>query len=145
VAKILLVDEKKDIRDFVGRFFKERNFEVLAVDNGSGFTAEVIASICAPPEREILGLLSQDLDRKHHLIRTHSIQRLGNQLISCYRFRHILFQKYLYSSLDEVEWVHLHEQVGTTLERLTEYVDGEKLGATSVKGKKKPLEIFKLA
>jgi len=34
---------------------------------------------------------------------------------------------------------------GTTLERLTEYVDGEKLGATSVKGKKEPLEIFKLA
>jgi len=34
---------------------------------------------------------------------------------------------------------------GTTLERTTEYIEGEKLGATSVKGKKEPLEIFKLA
>jgi class 3 adenylate cyclase len=34
---------------------------------------------------------------------------------------------------------------GTTLERITEHIDGEKLGATSVKGKKEPVEIFKLA
>lgn len=32
-----------------------------------------------------------------------------------------------------------------TLKRLTEYIHGEKLGATMVKGKKEPLEIFKLA
>jgi predicted ATPase len=94
--------------------------EVLRVASVEGqvFTAEVIAQVCATPERDILGLLSQDLDRKHHLIRSHSIQRLGDQLISCYRFRHILFQKYLYNSLDEVERVHLHEQIGTTLEGL---------------------------
>jgi adenylate cyclase len=33
----------------------------------------------------------------------------------------------------------------TTVERLTEPIDGEKLGATTVKGKKEPVEIFKLA
>jgi class 3 adenylate cyclase len=32
-----------------------------------------------------------------------------------------------------------------TLNRLSEYISGEKLGATSVKGKKEPVEIFKLA
>jgi adenylate cyclase len=32
----------------------------------------------------------------------------------------------------------------TTVERLTEYIDGETLGATTVKGKKEPVEIFKL-
>lgn len=32
----------------------------------------------------------------------------------------------------------------TTLERVTEYIDGEKLPATTVKGKKEPVEIFKL-
>jgi predicted ATPase len=58
------------------------------------------------------------LDRRHRLIRAQSIQREDGQLLSCYRFRHILFQKYLYSSLDEVERVHLHEQVGTALEGL---------------------------
>jgi len=34
------------------------------------------------------------------------------QLLSHYRFRHILFQRYLYSSQDDVERVHLHERVG---------------------------------
>jgi predicted ATPase len=52
------------------------------------------------------------------LIRAQSIVRIDGQLVSCYRFRHILFQKYLYGSLDEVERVHLHEQVGTALEGL---------------------------
>jgi predicted ATPase len=52
------------------------------------------------------------------LIRAQSIQRIDGQLLSRYRFRHILVQRYLYSSLDEVERVHLHEQVGTALEGL---------------------------
>jgi predicted ATPase len=38
--------------------------------------------------------------------------------LSRYRFRHILFQNYLYSSLDEVERVHVHGQVGAALEEL---------------------------
>jgi adenylate cyclase len=33
---------------------------------------------------------------------------------------------------------------GTTLNRLTEYIQGEKLGAIPVKGKKDPVDIFKL-
>ena len=38
--------------------------------------------------------------------------------MSSYRFRHILFQKYLYNSLDEAERTYLHEAVGKELERL---------------------------
>jgi predicted ATPase len=52
------------------------------------------------------------------LIRAQSIQRINGQLLSSYRFQHIIFQKFLYSSLDEVERVHLHERVGTALEAL---------------------------
>jgi predicted ATPase len=44
--------------------------------------------------------------------------RVDGQLLSRYRFRHTLFQKYLYGSLDEVELVYLHEQVGKALEDL---------------------------
>jgi predicted ATPase len=40
------------------------------------------------------------------------------QCRSLYRFRHILFQKYLYNSLDLVERAHLHQAVGTALEAL---------------------------
>jgi tetratricopeptide (TPR) repeat protein len=90
----------------------------VASVEGDIFTAEVVARIRAADEREMLGCLSRELDRQHRLIRAHSIQRMDGQLLSYYRFRHTLFQKYLYSSLDEVERVHLHEQVGTVLEDL---------------------------
>jgi DNA-binding SARP family transcriptional activator/predicted ATPase len=85
---------------------------------GDVFTAEVLAQVRASGERELLSILRDELDRKHRLICAHSIQRLDGQLLSCYRFRHTLYQKYLYQSLDEVERVHLHEQVGEALEGL---------------------------
>jgi predicted ATPase len=87
---------------------------------GETFTAEVVARLQLADEREILAQLSGELDKRHHLINAQSIMRVDGQLLSRYRFRHILFQKYLYGSLDEVERVHLHEQVGTALERLFE-------------------------
>ena len=39
----------------------------------------------------------------------------GGQQLSQYRFRHILFQKYLYNSLDDAECTYLHEAVGQVL------------------------------
>jgi DNA-binding SARP family transcriptional activator/tetratricopeptide (TPR) repeat protein len=85
---------------------------------GEVFTAEVVARVQGCQDTEILGRLSNELDKKHHLIRAHSIQRIDGQLLSSYRFRHILVQRYLYSSLDEVERVHLHDRVGNVLEQL---------------------------
>ena len=46
------------------------------------------------------------------------LQRLDGQRLSLYRFQHNLFQTYLYSELDEVERVCLHEDVGNVLEEL---------------------------
>ncbi|TEU12039.1 MAG: hypothetical protein E3J21_22195, partial [Anaerolineales bacterium] len=102
----------------------------VASVEGEVFTAEVVARVRATDEREMLGRLSGELDRRHRLIRAQSIQRMDGQLLSCYRFRHILFQRYLYSSLDEVERVHLHEQVGTALEGL--YGAQEQVAAIAV-------------
>jgi predicted ATPase/DNA-binding SARP family transcriptional activator len=90
----------------------------LASVEGETFTAEVVARIQMIDEQKLLGQLSSELDRKHQLIRAQSIQRLDGQLLSSYRFRHILTQRYLYSGLDEIERVHLHDQVGTMLEAL---------------------------
>jgi predicted ATPase len=90
----------------------------VACVEGGVFTAEVVARVRTADEREILESLSNELDRRHRLIRAHSIQRIDGQLLSTYRFRHILFQKYLYGSLDGVERVHLHDRVGTALETL---------------------------
>jgi predicted ATPase len=90
----------------------------VASVEGEISTAEVVARVQVTDERGLLERLSGDLDRRHRLVRAQSIQRMDGQLLSCYRFRHILFQRYLYSSLDEVERVHLHKQVGTALEAL---------------------------
>jgi len=90
----------------------------VASVEGEVFTAEVIARVQAAGEREVVGRLSGELDRKHRLVCAQGILRIDGQRLSHYRFRHILIQRYLYSTLDEVERVHLHEQVGTALEGL---------------------------
>jgi predicted ATPase/predicted Ser/Thr protein kinase len=90
----------------------------VASVEGEVFTAEAAARVMDTDERELLGHLSGELDRRHRLIRAESIQRSDGQLLSRYRFRHTLFQKYLYSSLDDVERVHLHEQLGNAIEGL---------------------------
>ncbi|MGD9094158.1 MAG: tetratricopeptide repeat protein, partial [Anaerolineales bacterium] len=90
----------------------------LACVEGETFTAEVVARIQAIDEQKLLGQLSSELDRKHELIRAQSIHRIDGQFLSTYRFRHILTQRYLYGGLDEIERVHLHEQVGNILEAL---------------------------
>lgn len=85
---------------------------------GETFTAEVVARVRAGDEREMVGRLSGELDRRHRLVRAQGILRMDSQRLSRYRFRHILFQKYVYNSLDKVERVHLHEAAGTALEVL---------------------------
>jgi predicted ATPase len=102
----------------------------IASVEGEVFTAEVAAQVQMTDERELLGRLSSELDRRHRLVRAQSIQRIDGQLLSRYRFRHILFQRYLYGSLDEVERVHLHEQVGTALEKI--FGDQEHIAAITV-------------
>jgi predicted ATPase/DNA-binding SARP family transcriptional activator len=90
----------------------------VASVEGEVFTAEAVAQVLQADEREMVSWLSSELDRTHRLVRAERILRMESQCLSSYRFRHILFQKYLYSSLDPVERVHLHEGVGTALETL---------------------------
>jgi DNA-binding SARP family transcriptional activator/predicted ATPase len=90
----------------------------VASIEGEIFTAEVIAHVCGVSESEMLEHLSGELDRKHRLVRAHSIQRVAGQLLSRYQFRHILFQKFLYNNLDDVVRVHFHEQVGIAMEEV---------------------------
>jgi adenylate cyclase len=90
----------------------------VASVEGEVFTAEVVARVQVADEREVVARLSGELDRRHRLVRAQGIQRMDGQRLSHYRFRHILFQRYLYNNLDEVERAHLHEAVGNTLEAL---------------------------
>jgi predicted ATPase len=90
----------------------------LASVEGETFTAEVVAHIEAIDEQQIVRQLSSVADRQHRLVKSHGTERMGQQALSRYRFAHILFQKYLYESLDAAELVYLHEAVGRALEDL---------------------------
>jgi DNA-binding SARP family transcriptional activator len=85
---------------------------------GEVFTAEVLAQVRSADGEEMVARLSGELDRRHRLVSARGILRKDGQRLSRYRFRHILFQRYLYGKLDQVERTHLHEAVGTALEDL---------------------------
>jgi tetratricopeptide (TPR) repeat protein len=72
----------------------------------------------AVEERGLVRQLSSELDRRHHLVVSQGMRRLGLQPLSSYRFRHNLFQKYLYDTLDAAEKAYLHQDVGNALEVL---------------------------
>jgi serine/threonine protein kinase/tetratricopeptide (TPR) repeat protein len=91
---------------------------ILASVEGDEFTAEVIARLVKSDIRELVHQLSNELDKRHHLIDVRGIHHLNGKRLSLYRFRHILFHRYLYNTLDEVERTHLHEEVGNVLEYL---------------------------
>jgi tetratricopeptide (TPR) repeat protein len=94
--------------------------EVLMVASvvGEEFIAEVIAQVGGVDERELVRCLSGELDKQHRLVQEQGIQRVGSRRLSRYRFRHSLFQKYLYHSLGEAERAYLHEDMGYGLEAL---------------------------
>ncbi|MBU1750507.1 MAG: AAA family ATPase, partial [Chloroflexi bacterium] len=87
---------------------------------GEVFTAEVVARVQGVDEGEITRRLSGALSQPRRLVAAHSLERLdpGGRRLSHYRFRHVLFQRYLYRHLDAVERARLHEAVGAALEAL---------------------------
>ena len=106
---------------------QQQILEVAAVE-GDPFTAEAIAKVLDLSEREVVRHLSGDLDRRHQLVRVHGMKRPGGRRLSLYGFRHILFQRYLYGRLDDIERALRHEDVGRALQEL----HGEQTGAAAV-------------
>lgn len=72
MPKILLVDEKKDIRDFTARFFNDRNFEVLSAATGS---EALLAVKKSRPEIVLLELQMRDMDGIEVLRRIMNVSR----------------------------------------------------------------------
>ncbi|MFQ5593150.1 MAG: AAA family ATPase [Anaerolineae bacterium] len=103
----------------IGRLDQElREALTTASVEGEDFTAEVVARVQDVDERGLVRRLSRELDKQHRLVGAQGQQRLGRQRLSLYQFRHNLFQKYLYNSMDEVDRSYLHEDVGNVLEAL---------------------------
>jgi predicted ATPase len=107
------------ISERIGRVPKKlQKVLALASVEGEDFTAEVAARVQEIDDLEMVQLLSEELDKRHRLVSAKGIRQLETQRMSIYRFRHILFQKYLYNNLDKVEKTHLHEKTGAVLESL---------------------------
>jgi adenylate cyclase len=90
----------------------------IAAVEGEDFSAEVVARVAGADPRETLRLLSRELATRHRLVRARGVRAAGAARLSSFGFSHVLFQRYLYGSLDEVERVRLHEDMADALEAL---------------------------
>ena len=105
----------------IGRLDSElREALTVASVEGEEFTAEVIARMQGLNLRSLLRHLSQELGKRHRLVREGREIKVGQQLLSRYQFAHILFQRYLYDSLSIGERRLLHGEIGQTLESIYE-------------------------
>ena len=94
----------------------------IASVEGEAFTPRVIAQVQEVNERHLLRQLSQELERRHRLIREGDEWRVDGKRLSRYRFTHHLFQRYLYNELSAGERRLLHGEIATVLEALfTDY------------------------
>ncbi len=92
--------------------------EILSVASveGRDFTVQVIARLLQLSERQVLRLLSQELAKRHQLVRESGEVRVGDQRLFRYQFAHALFQHYLYHELSAGERRLWHREVAATLE-----------------------------
>lgn len=85
---------------------------------GEHFTAEVVARLTGV-DPELLRLqLDDELEAQRRLVRGESVRRINGTRLSEYRFRHVLYQRYVYGRLGPVERAWRHEAVATALEDL---------------------------
>jgi predicted ATPase len=94
--------------------------ELLTVASveGETFTVQVLSRLKQVDERQLLRMLTQELDHQHRLVSEAGIERFGTMRISHFRFRHQMFQRYFYGTLGESERELLHEDVAAVLEVL---------------------------
>ncbi len=90
----------------------------IACVEGEAFTAQVIAAVQGADLRGLIRRISQELFKRHQIVRQNSAAQVGEVRLFRYRFHHILFQKHLYEKLEPVERELLHQEVAAALEKL---------------------------
>lgn len=107
------------IEERIGRL-EEDQYELLSVASVEGmmFTAQVVAEVQELPERKVLQTLSNDLERRHQLVRQQENFRINDRMLSRYQFAHALFQQFLYDEMSQGERRLLHRAMLHVLERL---------------------------
>lgn len=80
---------------------------------GTTFTAEVTARVLNREMHDVVRSLGVGSDRPHHLIAAVEVKRVPAGLVTRYRFRHDLIQRYVYGTIDPGERAHLHEGIAS--------------------------------
>lgn len=109
------------IQERIGRLDNSLR-EILAAASVEGelFTVQVLAHLMNLSNRELIRQLDRELDKKHRLVSEVGVRQVNNQRLFQYRFRHSVFQQFLYKGLGESEREILHLEVGEVLETLYE-------------------------
>ena len=87
---------------------------------GDTFASELVAQVLDRQPHEVIQILSGNLARTHRLLQVQGRQQIGLKTLSIYRFRHNLFQQYVYNRLDPIERTYLHQVTAEKLERFYE-------------------------
>ncbi len=103
----------------IGRLDAElRGVLDVASVEGETFTAQVAARALGVDARRVVTMLDREGGGRYRLVQEQGIKQAGGQRLSIYRFRHNLFQRYLYSVLSQSRRAFLHEDVAVALEAL---------------------------
>ncbi len=107
------------LEERIARIKPELN-EILGVASVEGrrFTAQVVARVMQVPERQILRELTQELQRRHRLVRERDELQTGCTHLTRYEFAHAPLQRYLYNGLGAGERRLLHREIALALEEL---------------------------
>ncbi len=107
------------IEERIGRLDPElRRILTIASVEGEEFTAQVVARVQQTDERDLLRKLSQNLEKRHRIVREQEEIQIGHRHLSRYQFTCGLFQQYLYRQLGAGERRLLHREIAAVLEEL---------------------------
>jgi ABC-type oligopeptide transport system substrate-binding subunit/class 3 adenylate cyclase/ABC-type transporter Mla MlaB component len=117
--KVLPARVEGVIEERIGRLEDDlRETLTIASVEGEDFTAQVVAQVQEVSERKILTRLSRELEKHHRLVKAGEETKVGEHVLSSYRFVHTLFQQYMYNDLSAGERRILHAEVARVLEQL---------------------------
>jgi len=104
------------IEERIGRLDDELR-DILSISSVEGYTfsVSVVAHILNIQERQLLKLLSTELEKKHYLVEEGDTKKVGDCWLTHYRFVHGLFQQHLYNALSIRERMIAHEDIAKAL------------------------------
>ncbi len=92
---------------------------------GEVFTAEVVADILGRDLRSVLRGLAHELGQQQRLVQELGEFQAGALRLNRFRFRHLLFQEYLYNQLSPGEKRRWHRSTAQSLEKIWFEANGE--------------------